>query len=213
MKSYLTVAGEGESLFEEKHSKFLTHVKPVRSAKEASAFIEAQKSRFWDAKHHVYAYRLQDGTQRFSDDGEPQGTAGMPTLDVLQKQNVTDLCLVTTRYFGGILLGAGGLVRAYSHSAALGLSAAGIVEMVPCTQALFFCDYSFYGRVPALIAKWNGTLSETDFTGKVKVSFQLPKQNVPGFTEEITALSAGRIQITETGTSYQAVPVEENSSL
>lgn len=209
MDSYLTVAGSGESVFEEKRSKFLTHVIPVTTAEEAVAFIDAQKSQYWDARHNVYAYRLRDGSQRFSDDGEPQGTAGMPTLDVLQKSGVTDVCLVTTRYFGGILLGAGGLVRAYSHSATLGLQAAGVVTMMPCKTAVFQCDYSFYGRVPSLLAKWDARPQEATFTDTVTVPLELPETAVSGLSEELSSLSSGKIQLQVTGDCYRQVPVAE----
>ena len=135
MESYRTVRNEGCGEYEVKRSRFLCYAAPVRSQDEAAAFIAASKQKHWDARHNCSAYILREGgVKRFSDDGEPQGTAGMPILDVLEKSEVTDVCVVITRYFGGILLGAGGLVRAYSHSAALALEAGEIITMVKCAE-------------------------------------------------------------------------------
>ena len=143
--AYKTVAREAHAEFVEKKSRFIGHVKPVTTEEEAQAFVAALKKQYWDATHNVYAYVLRSGARRFSDDGEPQGTAGMPTLDVLQKAGLTDCVVVVTRYFGGILLGAGGLVRAYSHGALLAAAAGEIVEMRPCTVVEAVCDYAQYG--------------------------------------------------------------------
>lgn len=208
MKEYLTVKAEGGSSFEEKRSRFLAHVRPVHTAEEATAFIEEMKREYWDAKHNVWAYVLADGTKRFSDDGEPQGTAGMPTLDVLEKQSVVDVCVVTTRYFGGILLGAGGLVRAYSHSAAIGLEAAGVVKMVPCVTADLVTDYTFYGRVPALLAQWSAAALDTVFEEMVTVHLEVPKHLLEGLSEDVTEYSSGTYQVNVTGETYRGVPVE-----
>ena len=117
MAEYKTVRKNAQDQFVEKRSRFIGYACPVQTEQEALDFITSKKSEHWDASHNVYAYILRDGTMRFSDDGEPQGTAGMPVLDVLRKSGVTDVVTVATRYFGGILLGGGGLVRAYSHTA------------------------------------------------------------------------------------------------
>ena len=120
MTEYRTVKAFGSAEFTEKRSRFIGWCQPVQTQEEAVAFVENIRSRHWDATHNVYAYRLRDGQlQRYSDDGEPQGTAGMPVLDVLQKSNLVDVVVVATRYFGGILLGGGGLVRAYSHTSSI----------------------------------------------------------------------------------------------
>lgn len=205
--SYFTVAKEADASFEEKKSKFISYVKPVKTAEEANAFIASVKSKHWDARHNVYAYRLREGnTERFSDDGEPQGTAGIPVLDVLQKSNVTDLCVVVTRYFGGILLGTGGLVRAYSHSASIGLAAARIVQMVPVSICTLSCDYSFYGRVPAFLAAWEGELLNTEFSETVNLQFSLPTEQLPAARKELTELSSGKLAFSVESETYRGVP-------
>ena len=130
MSEYKTVTMDTSDEFVEKRSRFIGYIRPVKTEEEAIAFINQIKSKHWDATHNVYAYCLREGqVKRYSDDGEPQGTAGIPTLDVLLKSEVTDVVVVTTRYFGGILLGGGGLVRAYSHAASLALAKAQVVTM------------------------------------------------------------------------------------
>lgn len=208
MKEYLTVKAWGEASFEEKRSRFIAHVMPVHTAEEAAAFVEAMKREYWDARHNVWAYVLADGTKRFSDDGEPQGTAGMPTLDVLEKQGVVDVCVVTTRYFGGILLGAGGLVRAYSHSAAMGLEAAEVVKMVPCVTATLTTDYPFYGRVPSLLAQWSAEALDTAFEENVTLHLEVPKCFLGGLSADVTEYSSGTFTVEVTGETYRPVPVE-----
>ena len=147
MAEYKTVRKNAQDQFVEKRSRFIGYACPVQTEQEALDFITSKKSEHWDASHNVYAYILRDGTMRFSDDGEPQGTAGMPVLDVLRKSGVTDVVTVATRYFGGILLGGGGLVRAYSHTASIALQAAQIITMRECLLLSLTCDYGRYGRV------------------------------------------------------------------
>lgn len=175
MERYQTVLREAEEEFTERRSRFIGRVKPVRTEEEAAAFIRSVRDAGRGATHHVYAYVLRaGGTQRYSDDGEPQGTAGIPVLDVLLKSGVTDTAAVVTRYFGGILLGAGGLVRAYSHGASIALEAAGVVSMGACFQANLICNYSDYGRIPSLIAEHGGAVDDAVFTQNVAVRFHLP---------------------------------------
>ena len=158
----------------ERRSRFIGHAAPVKTEEEAVAFINEMKAKYWDATHNVYAYCLRDGQiKRYSDDSEPQGTAGIPTLDVLQKSGVTDTVVVVTRYFGGVLLGAGGLVRAYSHGASIALEAAGIVTMRECVMASLSCDYNQYGRLQALIPECGGTVDDTVFGERVTMYFHL----------------------------------------
>ena len=157
MAQYKTVLQEAQDDFVEKRSRFIGYARPVSTEAEALAFIAEKKSKHWDASHNVYAYILRDGgVMRYSDDGEPQGTAGIPVLDVLQKSGVTDVVVVATRYFGGILLGGGGLVRAYSHTASIALQAAGIVTMRECLMLEVLCDYGQYGRAAALVPECGG---------------------------------------------------------
>lgn len=203
MESYRTVAGEGCGEYEVKRSRFLCYAAPVHTQDEATAFISSIKQKHWDARHNCSAYILREGgIKRFSDDGEPQGTAGMPILDVLEKSEVTDVCVVITRYFGGILLGAGGLVRAYSHSAALALEAGNVITMVKCAQCELTCDYTLYGRIPALIAEHDGKETGTDFTDNVTVRFRLPEDNVAPFQNKLTELSSGMYRVSVQGTEF-----------
>lgn len=203
MESYRTVRGEGCGEYEVKRSRFLCYAAPVHTPEEATAFISSIKQKHWDARHNCSAYILREGgIKRFSDDGEPQGTAGMPILDVLEKSDVTDVCVVITRYFGGILLGAGGLVRAYSHSATLALEAGEIITMVRCAECELTCDYTLYGRIPALIAEHRGKETGTDFTDSVTVRFRLPEEEVDAFQAQLTEYSSGRYSVTVTGTAF-----------
>ncbi len=193
MNQYKTVKCRSSDEFVEKKSRFIGYVCPVKTVEEANAFIAEIKAKHWDATHNVYAYSLRDGmTRRFSDDGEPQGTAGIPALDVILKENVTDCCVVCTRYFGGILLGGGGLVRAYSHTAKIALDAGGIITMALCKILSVKVDYTFYGRLPALIAEEGGIVEDTAFSDNVEVVLRLPEDKVGHFGARLTDLSNGR---------------------
>ena len=153
----------------------------------------------------MYAYVLREnGTARFSDDGEPQGTSGMPTLDVLQKSGVTDAIVVTTRYFGGILLGAGGLVRAYSHAAHDALAAAGIVQMRTCKTAVVRCDYAQYSTVARVLAQAEAAVDRTDFLQEVSIAFHLPPDRMPALTQALADATAGRVAPETTGEAFFA---------
>ena len=211
MDRYRTIAQEAEDSFEEKHSKFIGCVCPVKTEEEAQAFIAARKKQYWNATHNVWAYVLDGGrVRRFSDDGEPQGTAGIPTLDVLIKNNVTDCVVVVTRYFGGILLGAGGLVRAYSHGAVLALAAGGIIERRLCDNLSVTCDYGQYGRVGPLIAAHGGVLTDTEFTDTVTLRFYLPVGEDAALQAALTEASAGALELQKGGQRYQDFPAEKN---
>lgn len=179
--------------FTVKRSRFIGYAKPVSSQEEAVAFISEIKAKHWDAKHNVYAYIVRDGgIKRYSDDGEPQGTAGTPVLDVLEKSGVTDCVTVVTRYFGGVLLGGGGLVRAYSHSASIALAAAGIVRMKKCGRLKIKCDYGFYGRLSGLIPEYGGKDLQADFTDEVTVCFTIADEDIAKFAAALTDAGNGR---------------------
>uniref|UniRef100_UPI0040282D40 IMPACT family protein n=1 Tax=Eubacterium sp. TaxID=142586 RepID=UPI0040282D40 len=151
MQEYKTVEKEASDFFIEKKSKFIGYAKPVKTQEDALEFISKIKSKHWDATHNVYAYVLRENNiQRYSDDGEPSGTAGVPVLDVMLKESLVDVCVVATRYFGGTLLGAGGLVRAYSHTSKIALEVAGIITMAQCSVMSAEVDYSFYDRLNIL---------------------------------------------------------------
>ena len=171
-----------------------TFTKQKRELAKANELINQIRARHWDARHNVYAYVLRDGQiKRYSDDGEPQGTAGMPVLDVLLKENLTDCCVVVTRYFGGILLGGGGLVRAYSHTAKLGVDAAQKIKMALCVRAEANCDYGFYGKLSAMIPEAGGTVESTDFTDRVSVCFTMPQHLYDGFCAAVFDASLGKV--------------------
>jgi uncharacterized YigZ family protein len=203
MEEYRTILQESDTLFTERHSRFIGRAKPVRSEEEATAFLRGIRTDLWDANHHVYAYSIREGqARRFSDDGEPQGTAGMPVLDVLQKSGVTDAVIVVTRYFGGVLLGAGGVVRADSHSASLALEQAGIITMKPCITAELTCGYGEYGKVAALIPDEGGTVDHSEFLGSVTVRFHMSRPNLSSFEAALADVTRGRSSVQVTGEKY-----------
>ncbi len=191
---YTTILGPARDEFTEKRSRFIGYAAPVTTEEQALAFIQEKRSRHWDANHNVYAYILREGgIKRYSDDGEPQGTAGVPVLDVLQKEGLTDLVVVVTRYFGGILLGAGGLVRAYSHGAKLAIQAAGKKVMSPCSVLEMEFDYSLYGKVSYLLPKYRAVTLESDFGVGVYLKLLLLTDLVPALQKELDELSAGTL--------------------
>ena len=206
---YLTVAKAAVDEFTEKRSRFIGAIQPVTTEEEAQAFIRERSKAFWDAKHNVYAYVLEGGNLcRFSDDGEPQGTAGIPVLDVLRKEGLTDCAVVVTRYFGGILLGGGGLVRAYSHAAKLAVDAAGVVQMRLCRLGEVVCDYGQYGWLPALLAEHGASVLDSEFTDRVTVRFSLPCGQEEGLQAALTDRSAGQLQAQYTGEEFVPCPMK-----
>ncbi len=193
MADYLTLRNEAHDEFIEKRSRFIGYAKPVTTQEEAMDFINSIRSKHWDATHNVYAYILREGqTRRYSDDGEPSGTAGVPVLDVLLKENLTDCVVVATRYFGGIMLGAGGLVRAYSHTSKIAVDAASIMKMSVCSVMSVTCDYNFYGKLSALIPEHGGIVEDADFGENVTVKFYLPAANENCFNAALTDAGNGK---------------------
>ena len=203
MAEYRTVKKRSQDEFVVKKSRFIGYVCPVKTVEEANAFIQEIKSKHWDATHNVYAYSLKDGmTRRFSDDGEPQGTAGIPALDVILKENVVDCCVVCTRYFGGIMLGAGGLVRAYSHTAKIALDAGEIITMALCKIVKVESDYNFYGRLVPLICEEGGIVEDTVFADNVEVTFRIPEEKASYFEARLVDVSNGRFHSTVIGEKF-----------
>ncbi|MEE0969733.1 MAG: YigZ family protein [Clostridia bacterium] len=190
---YTTIEKEGVAEFEEKKSVFIGHAMPVKTEEEAAAFIKELKNKYRDATHNVYAYVLGDGTlQRYSDDGEPQGTAGMPVLDVIRKKSCSDTAIVVTRYFGGTLLGAGGLVRAYSHAAKLALDAAHVITYEKYDVLELVCDYSDYGKYLAETEKFGLINDGVDFAENVKMALAVKSSRLPEFEKLIIDISNGK---------------------
>ena len=191
---YTTVAGEGVAEFEERKSVFIGHCARVETEEEAAAYVKQMKKQYTDARHNVWAYLLRGGiVARYSDDGEPQGTAGVPVLDVLRKSGAEDVCMVVTRYFGGILLGAGGLVRAYSHTAALALEAAQVITYERYAEVALRCSYSDYQKLAAELPKFGAIVDGTDFSDDVVLKFALKQGQLDALCDKIREMSAGKI--------------------
>ena len=193
MQEYITVEGNFTAEYSEKHSRFIAECFFCDSEAQATEIIAAQKSKYWDARHTVYAYVLQNGTARFSDDGEPHGTAGMPMLEVIKGSGITNVLVVVTRYFGGILLGTGGLVRAYSTSTRDALAGAKKVLMCECCEYAIECDYGSYDRLSRLISDCDGMVQNTDFTDKVTVNIVFKKVDTDNFLEKLCESFASKI--------------------
>lgn len=193
MQEYKTVEKEASDFFIEKKSKFIGYAKPVKTQEEAVDFISEIKSKHWDATHNVYAYVLRENNiQRYSDDGEPSGTAGVPVLDVMLKESLVDVCVVATRYFGGTLLGAGGLVRAYSHTSKIALDAAEIITMAQCSVMSAEVDYSFYDRLNILLSDFSAVILNTSFSDKVCVEFSVKENIVDSLNAKLIDVSNGK---------------------
>lgn len=193
MQEYKTVEKEASDFFIEKKSKFIGYAKPVKTQEEAVEFISEIKSKHWDATHNVYAYVLRENNiQRYSDDGEPSGTAGVPVLDVMLKESLVDVCVVATRYFGGTLLGAGSLVRAYSHTSKIAIEAAGIITMAQCSVMSAEVDYSFYDRLNILLSDFSAVILNTSFSDKVCVEFSVKENIVDLLNAKLIDVSNGK---------------------
>lgn len=191
--TYTTVAQHAKAEFEEKRSIFIGQAIHVDSEEEALAFIKAVKKEHRDATHNVYAYILGDGTlARYSDDGEPQGTSGMPTLDAIRKKGVTDVCVVITRYFGGTLLGAGGLVRAYSHTATLAIEAAQIITYEPYDEITLSCGYSEYQKYAAMLTAAGVVMDGTEYEATVTVRFAVRRTESEALRQSIIEAGFGK---------------------
>lgn len=206
MKEYKTIEFESKDEFVEKKSRFIGYVKPVKTQEEATNFINSIKSKHWDATHNVSAFVLRENNiQRSSDDGEPSGTAGVPTLDVLLKENLVDVCVVVTRYFGGTLLGAGGLIRAYSHSSKIAVEAGHIITMAPCKVLSVSVDYSFYDRLNILLCEFNANIENSEFTDNVTLTFSVRENTVPLLQDKLTQLNNGKYIFKEIGEKFAKV--------
>ena len=207
MDEYLVPTQFGEDEFYEKKSHFIGRVWPVETEEEALEKIQAMKKQHYDATHNCWAYIIKDGAVRFSDDGEPGGTAGMPMLQVLQREGLYNIVCVVTRYFGGILLGAGGLVRAYTKGAKIAVDAAGKSMKRVWTVVYLPCPYPFYERVKLLVAEFEGIIRQTDFGAEVELELLFPEAKVQAFFVKLTDLSSGTIEGMETGQEYRAFPI------
>ena len=207
MDEYLVPTGFGEDEFIEKKSRFIGRVWQVETEEEALAKIQEMKKQHYDATHNCWAYIIRDGAVRFSDDGEPGGTAGMPMLQVLQREGLYNIVCVVTRYFGGILLGAGGLVRAYTKGAKIAVDAAGKSMKRVWTALYVPIPYSFYERVKLEVEAFGGIIRDTQFGADVELEILMPEAQAQPFLERLIDMSAGTIEGMETGQEYRAFPV------
>lgn len=206
MKEYKTVEFESSDEFIEKKSRFIGYVKPVKTQDEAVEFINSIKSKHWDATHNVSAYVLKENNiQRSSDDGEPSGTAGVPVLDVLIKEGLVDVCVVVTRYFGGTLLGAGGLIRAYSHSSKIAVDAGHIITMAPCKIIAVSIDYNFYDRMNIMLGDFGANIENSEFADKVNIEFSLKESLVGNLNKTLTEQSNGKYTLNIIGEKFAKV--------
>ena len=199
---YITLGKEAEVSFTERKSLFIGNAAPVKTEEEAMAFINKIRGKYGDATHNTYAYMLANGSARYSDDGEPQGTAGVPILSVIQKGGFTDAVVVVTRYFGGILLGAGGLVRAYSASARDAVAAAEVVTYAQYTEFTVKCSYSDYQKIIPVIALCSVKEDGADFSDYVVLRLAAKENDFASFKAKLSETLGGRIAIEETGTRF-----------
>ena len=207
MDEYLIPTGYGEDEFYEKKSHFIGRVWLVETEEEALAKIQEMKKKHYDATHNCWAYIIKDGAVRFSDDGEPGGTAGMPMLQVLQREGLYNVVCVVTQYFGGILLGAGGLVRANTKGAKIAVDAAGKSMKRVWTVLYVPVPYSFYERVKLEVAAFGGIIRSSDFGAEVELELLFPEANATPFLERIIDMTAGTVEGMELGQEYKAFPI------
>ena len=206
MTEYCVPTAPGEASFVEKRSEFLGHVRPVESEDEARAFIAEMKKKYYDARHNCWCYIIKDGAERYSDDGEPQGTAGIPMLEVFRREGVCNVVCVVTRYFGGILLGAGGLLRAYTKSAKDALDAAGISVVRRWVETELDCSYAAAEKLKQEIAAYGGIIAGLDYGAAVTIRAYVPEELAEGFKAKIFDVSAGGVTVRVTGEDFRAVP-------
>ncbi len=196
--NYYTISKPANASFIEKRSEFIGYIAPVKTNDEAVDFVNSIKAMHRKAKHNVYAYILRnDNISRYSDDGEPQGTAGVPVLDVLQKRELTDICVVVTRYFGGILLGGGGLVRAYSHAASLACDAAHIMNMCLCRRLKIKTDYGMYGKISYILPNYDTITVNSDFGTEVTIEILVLSEKKNALLKDITEITNGSVDVDE----------------
>lgn len=201
---YFTVLKEEIFEYEEKKSVFIGYVKRCESEEEAKEFVSKIKNKHKDARHNCYAYVVGKnmGIQRYSDDGEPQGTAGIPILDVIKKRNLTDVAVVVTRYFGGILLGAGGLVRAYTKAASEAITCGEIVEKVSGREVKLKISYDLLGKIQYLCSTNNYYIENTEYSDNVEVQLYIEEEKLNEFKQKTIEATNGKIEISEDDAEY-----------
>lgn len=209
-KDYKTVLENASDEFVEKRSRFIGYCKPVKTEQEAIDFINEKRSEHWNATHNVYAYSLREGNiKRYSDDGEPSGTAGMPVLDVIVKNEIFDVVVVITRYFGGVLLGTGGLVRAYSHGSKIAVEAAKPVIMQNCLVCEARSAYNQYGKVSSLIIGVGAAVDDTVYESDVLVKFHIKPDLLGTLNKKLADATSGEVTVEQKDEQYFAVQINE----
>ena len=208
--AYVSVLTSASAEYIDRKSQFIGYAKPVKTKEEALEFIAEIRKKHSDARHNVYAYVTRaENSMGYSDDGEPQGTAGMPVLDVIRKKGITDVVIVVTRYFGGILLGTGGLVRAYTQAASDAVAAAGEARYESYTEFEINCDYSEYGKISFELEKYTKKIICTDFEERVTIKYLLFSEEKERFEKKLTELFGGRINPTQESEGYYCPEASE----
>ena len=202
MTEYYIPTRESEATFVEKRSEFISHVWRVESEEEARAHIEATKKKHYDARHNCWCYIIRGGAVRYSDDGEPQGTAGQPMLNVFQREGVENVCCVVTRYFGGILLGTGGLVRAYTEGVKVAVAAAGVQRMSLYSVLLITCGYNQLGTLQQLLPRYDCQIEETDYGADVTLTVTQPAGRLDELNTALAEATAGTVSAMEIETKF-----------
>ena len=208
MSEYFVPAGSGESEYVEKRSSFLGHLRVAETEEEAKAFVAEMKKKYYDARHNCWCYIIHEGAVRYSDDGEPQGTAGIPMLEMLQHEGIENVVCVVTRYFGGVLLGTGGLLRAYTKSAKDALEAAGVAAVRRWVKAEVPCTYSMLERVKLECEAVKGVVEDVEYGADVTVKVLLPEETADSFAARITDLTGGKTAVKTTGEAFMPVRIK-----
>lgn len=209
MDEYLVPTQEAHAEFTERRSRFIGHIFPVETEEQALACLKQMREKYWNATHNVYAYIIKDGPTRYSDDSEPQGTAGMPVLQVLQREGLHNVLCVVTRYFGGILLGAGGLVRAYTKGCKIAVDAAGISMKRVWETVDVPCAYNLFERLRGEVEANEGMVLDVEYGADVTIHAILPQTKTEEFLARVVDVSNGRTTGTVLEQQYRAFPVKE----
>ena len=208
MTEYYIPTRAAESEFVEKRSRFIGYIKPVETEAEARVFVEEIKKRHYDARHNCWCYLIREGgVVRYSDDGEPQGTAGQPMLGVFEKEGITNVVCVVTRYFGGILLGTGGLLRAYTRGAKDALDAAGVSVVRRWVRHLVPCSYSLYERLKQETERFGAVIEDTEYGADIVLTVLVPEEQSEEYAAHILDFTAGTVETLTDGEVFQPVPV------
>lgn len=209
MEEYYVPTGYGEAEYEEKRSRFIGHIQPVKNEEEARQFVTDMKKKYHDARHNCWCYRIREGAVRYSDDAEPQGTAGLPMLEIFQREGVENAVCVVTRYFGGVLLGTGGLLRAYQKAAKGALEAAGVSVVRRWSEMEVVCSYSDYEKVRSEIENMGGVISDTQYSENVEITLLISEGSEEALDEKLRDRTAGKSKSRVTQVIDRAVPVQK----